>query len=265
MIKLWENTPYSNHEYDQEEPSLTPYLIDKKESPCVIVCPGGGYHHRAYHEGEPVARWLNTLGYSAFVLNYRLAPYTYKAIIGDVLRAVRFVRFNGAAYNVNPDKIVTLGFSAGAHLASCAALYYDMAELDKNDPVDKMSSRADAAVLCYPVISFRDEIANMGSRKNFLGEEWADIKLAESFSGELNVTEDTPPMFLWHTSNDAAVPVENSLRLGEALHRKGVLFELHVYPDGPHGLGLANDENHRNKRAAEWTENCARWLAGLFD
>jgi acetyl esterase/lipase len=257
MIKLWEDkTPYFDESIGQEEPVLTPYIAgDGAVRPAIIVCPGGGYHHRAYHEGEPVAQWLNSLGISAFVLNYRLSPYTYKAIENDVYRAIRVVRYNAEKWRIDPGRIGTLGFSAGGHLASCSALYFDRAELRAGDPVDTVSSRADAAVLCYPVISLRGEFGHSGSCDNFFG----DLKtpeLVNLYSGELNVPDNAPPVFLWHTSNDGSVHVSHSLRLGEALRNKNIDFEMHIYPDGRHGLGLATDYDRVN----EWTQQCSRWL-----
>ncbi|MDD6309391.1 MAG: alpha/beta hydrolase [Clostridia bacterium] len=261
-MKLWENgTPYYDEAIGQPETEIIPYLLEGDAvRPCVIVFPGGGYTHRAYHEGEPVAQWLNSIGIHAFVLEYRIHPYTYKAILADALRAVRFVRYHAAEFGIDPQKIGTLGFSAGGHLASCTAFCYDMAELNENDPVDKVSSRADLSVLCYPVVSLAS-YANHGSRESFLGDEMNNWTLIRRFSAEENVTENTPPIFMWHASDDLAVPVENSLQLATALRRKSIPFALHVYPFGGHGKGLATDL----PMMSAWADTCAEWLRYTFE
>ncbi|MBE7063154.1 MAG: alpha/beta hydrolase [Clostridia bacterium] len=260
-IKLWEKeTPYYNAEFEQEEPALVPYLLqDGKVHPCVIVFPGGGYHHRANHEGEPISQWLNTLGIHSFVLEYRLAPYTYKAILADALRSVRLVRHRAAEFGIDPEKIGVLGFSAGGHLAYMTALRHGDAELDPADPIDAESSRPSLAVPCYAVASF-EQFHHGGSAANFLGEEnTADMR--HQYSAETLVTEDTPPMFLWHAADDPAVPVENALNMAKALRAKRIPFSLHVYPRGGHGKNLAKDI----PMACGWPEACARWLSDIFE
>ncbi len=261
MIKLWEKeTPYFKKEYGQEEPALVPYLLNDGEvHPCVIVFPGGGYHGRANHEGEPISRWLNSIGINSFVLEYRVEPYTYRAILGDALRAVRLVRYRAAEFGVDPNKIGVLGFSAGGHLACMTALRHMDAELDVNDPVDTVSSRPDLAILCYPVISFVS-FHHQGSMQRFLGEE-ATWEMRKRFSGENIVTEEAPPMFIWHTAPDAGVPCENSLLLAKTLKEKNVPFSLHIYPNGGHGKGLAEDI----PVTCMWTKDCALWLSETFE
>ncbi len=260
-IKLWENgTPYFEPEYGQEEPALVPFLIrDGKVHPCVIVFPGGGYHHRADHEGAPVAEWLNTIGINSFVLEYRLTPYTRPAILGDALRAVRLVRHRAAEFGIDPGKIGVLGFSAGGHLAYMTALRYRDAELNPEDPIDAVSSKPNLAVPCYAVASF-EQFHNSGSTVNFLGEE-NTAEMRHQYSAEQNVTEDTPPMFLWHAADDPAVPVENALNMAMALRAKRVPFALHVYPFGGHGKNLAKDI----PMACAWPEACAAWLYEIFE
>ena len=262
MIKLWENgAPYFDASFGQEEPNLAPYLIeDGKIHPAVIVFPGGGYSHRAYHEGEPVAQWLNSIGLHAFVLQYRVNPYTYPAILNDALRAVRLVRYKAAEFRIDPNKIGTLGFSAGGHLASCTAFCYDLAELDENDPVDRVSSRTDCAVLCYPVLSFV-RFSHVPSAQNFMGKEYGERRVLRRFSPEENVTENTPPIFMWHTEADLSVPTENSLQLAMALQEKNIPYSLHIYPFGGHGQGLAQNL----PLAAEWTTSCAAFLGKIFE
>lgn len=242
---------------EEQLPVLEPYLVEAPgDAPrgAVIVCPGGGYHHRAAHEGEPVARWLNSRGIHAFVLQYRVAPNLHPAPLSDAKRAIRHVRFHSEALGIRADKIGILGFSAGGHLAASAGTHWDEGNEAAADAVERISSRPDAMVLGYPVISF-GEYGHKGSLANLLGVTPPE-DLVRSLSIETQITASTPPVFLWHTVDDASVPVENSLFLAAALRRAGVSFELHVYPSGRHGLGLAS--GHGQVRS--WPELCGTWL-----
>jgi Esterase/lipase len=253
--KLWEReTPYFNAEYGQPEPTLTPYLLDNgKTNSVVIVFPGGGYTGRAAHEGEPIAKMLNDGGVSAFVLNYRVAPYKHPTMLTDALRAIKYVRFYAEKFQINPEKIGILGFSAGGHLATTAIEQYDYGTED-GDEIDKVSSRPNAGVLCYAVISL-GEYTHMGSKLNLLGNP-PDELLASKLSGENSIRDDSPPVFLWHTAQDQAVPVQNSLNMAIALKEKNIPFELHIFPFGYHGLGLAlNNENVK-----QWAPLLINWL-----
>lgn len=254
---LWmHGAPFALGNSDEDCPAITPYLVEGDNRPAIIICPGGGYGGRAYHEGKPIAQWLNSLGISAFVLRYRVAPYQYPCALLDIQRAIRTVRFKADQFRVNPDKIGILGFSAGGHLVSNAGTSYDKGNKHAEDIIERESCRPDLLVLCYPVITLKEPYAHVGSRNNLLGKEALPEKV-EQLSSEAQVSEDTPPTFLWHTSDDAAVPVENSLLFAAALSKHKVLFDLHVYAKGRHGLGLAEDEEHTN----EWTSACASWLA----
>ncbi len=259
-FKLWESdAPYFQPEIGQEEPAIVPYLLnDGKIHPCVLVFPGGGYHHRAGHEGEPVAQWLNEIGFNAFVVEYRLTPYNYKAILADAFRSIRLVRYRAAEWGIDPDKVGVLGFSAGGHLAYMTSVLYPEAELRENDPVDKMSSRPDLAVLCYAVASF-ERFPSMHSANNFLGDE-VNLEMLHKFSTVTNITEDTPPMFIWHTVEDKSVAVENALETAIALRAKRVPFALHVYPNGGHGQNLAR----HIPQTCRWTLDCEVWLRETF-
>ncbi|MUT68537.1 alpha/beta hydrolase [Paenibacillus sp. NEAU-GSW1] len=241
---------------DQGEiPALTPYLLQSdKPLAAVIVFPGGGYEYRADHEGHPVAEWLNDIGLHAFVLDYRVAPNRHPIPLNDAKRAIRTVRSRAAEFGIDPSRVGILGFSAGGHLASTAGTHYDAGDTANVDPIERESSRPDLMVLCYPVISL-GEYRHHGSLVNLLGED-APQELRDSLSSELQVTADTPPTFLWHTANDEAVPVQNSLMFSQALSAYGVPFELHVYEQGKHGLGLAYD----HPEAHTWTLNCGNWL-----
>lgn len=256
-IPLWppHQIPYSM-DNDHEVPRMIPYLIDQQEglSGAIIVLPGGGYSRLADHEGEPVAQWLNSIGISAFVLKYRVQPYKHPAPLTDAQRAIRYVRAHAEQYAIDPNRIGILGFSAGGHLASTAGTHYDNGHPESDDLMERMSSRPDLMILCYPVITFT-EYRHHGSMKNLIGED-ASESLKHHLSNELQVTPDTPPTFLWHTSDDSGVPVENSLLFASALSKHKVPFELHSYESGRHGLGLAKD----HPEAHTWSHLCELWL-----
>ncbi|HYH04090.1 MAG TPA: alpha/beta hydrolase [Bacillota bacterium] len=254
---LWEDVPpgYRLGVEDEEIPQFTPYLVSNNPTQsAVIIFPGGGYHHRAKHEGEPVALWLNKLGISAFVVDYRVAPAKYPFPILDGKRAVRYVRTHGEQWGIAPDKIGVLGFSAGGHLAATVGTQFDTGNPESPDPVEQTSSRPDTLILCYPVISF-DEYRHAGSVANLLGDD-PNPELIRKMSLQYQVSGNTPPTFLWHTANDASVPVENSLLFAGALSQHQVPFELHIFPEGRHGLGLAAEQ----PTVAVWHDLCATWL-----
>jgi len=241
-----------------DQPSLTPFVLPKGtgSGAAVIVCPGGSYINLSMDkEGYAVAKFLNTLGISAFVLKYRLGPrYHHPIELGDAQRAIRAVRSRAEQYGFQPDRIGIMGFSAGGHLASTAGTHFDAGNAAASDPIDRVSSRPDFLVLCYPVISFT-QYFHAGSKKNLLGDN-PDPALVEKLSNELQVTKDTPPTFLFHTTTDATVPVENSVMFYSALRKAGVPAEMHIYERGPHGVGLAPND----PVLSTWPGRLADWL-----
>ena len=250
---LWPDStaPYTEFSPEQAQPSITCYPIEGSKG-AVVVCPGGGYHFKASHEGAPIARMLNQAGISAYVLDYRVAPCHREAPLSDASRAIRVVRAMGY------EKVGILGFSAGGNLACCAATLYTAGDPDAADPVERLSSRPDALVSCYSVVSF-GKFTHMGSRQMLLGPDADDPELIRRFSAECNVTPDTPPAFIWHTADDDCVPVENSLQLATALSACKVPFALHVFGHGVHGLGLATGSSEVSK----WTTMAQAWLKVL--
>ena len=213
---------------DDFAPYLEPYLLENTGDPrgCVIVFPGGGYCNRAPHEAGPIAERFNQMGFHAFVLQYRVAPYRYPAPQRDALRAVRLVRSRAAEWGIAPDRIATLGFSAGGHLCASTGTLYDEVDSTANDAADLVSPRPDALILCYAVIDLTEPFGHFGSGENLLGKEGVRAPEAKRLNLETRVTADTPPSFLWHTAEDNAVPVENSLKCGElARFRPGTLEE----------------------------------------
>lgn len=255
---LWPNgAPGALGTADEDKPSITPYLAKSPNGTAVIVCPGGGYQNLAMdHEGVQIAKWLNSLGISAFVLKYRLGPrYRHPAMIDDAQRAIRTVRAHAAGLHIQPDRIGVWGFSAGGHLASTAATHFDAGDPNAADPIDRAGSRPDFAILAYAVISLNSEYAHAGSRTNLLGKT-PDPKLVDEFSNDQRVTPQTPPTFLFHTSADTAVPAENSVRFYLALRKAGVPAEMHIFQNGPHGVGLAPTD----ATLSAWSGLLANWL-----
>lgn len=249
IIPLWPGeAPYTAESPEQAQPSIKEYKVEGSRG-AVVVCPGGGYAMKADHEGGPIAEMLNAAGISAYVLDYRIKPCHYLAPLSDAQRAIRTVRAMGY------EKVGILGFSAGGHLTCSAATMYTPGDPDAEDPIERLSSRPDAFIPCYAVVSFF-QFTHSGSRTNLLSEHALDLAMMRRFSAELNVTPDTPPAFIWHTAADGSVPVQNSLNLAAALAAKGVPFELHVFPEGKHGLGLAPELPD----VARWAGLCQQWL-----
>lgn len=235
-------TPAAVGSEDVDKPTLAYYVVEaaKSSGTAVVVCPGGGYRNLAMdHEGKQIAEWLNQQGISAFVLKYRLGPrYHHPAMLNDAQRAIRMVRADAAKMSIAPDRIGIWGFSAGGHLASTASTHFDDGNASSADPLDRLSSRPDFAILAYPVISFTTDYVHKGSRSNLLGDN-PDPKLVQSLSNELQVSARTPPTFLFHTNEDTGVPPENSVLYYLALRKAGVPAEMHIYQPGRHGVGLA--------------------------
>jgi acetyl esterase/lipase len=259
-ILLWESgAPGALGRGDDDKPSITVYRPwgPNISGTSVIVAPGGSYGFlAANHEGRQVANWFNAMGVTAFVLKYRLGPrYHHPIELGDAQRAIRLVRSRAREFEVSPDRIGMMGFSAGGHLASTAETHFDSGNPGATDPVDRASSRPDFVILGYPVITFDVLYAHSGSVKNLLGDN-PDPKLVQELSNELHVTPQTPPTFLFTTSEDKAVPAENSVNFYLALHKAGVPAELHVFEKGPHGVGL----DLGSPTLAEWPVLLANWL-----
>ncbi len=251
-IKLWKNPPYINYTNNQFEPSIKPFIVNESKT-AVIVCPGGGYGCKADHEGKPIAKMFNEHSINAFTLDYNVAPCHKFAPLSDVQRAIRTLRSLGY------EKVAVCGFSAGGHLTCTSATMYNFEAYKKTDEIDEFSARPDAFIPCYPVVTFEESFTHMGTRQNLLSSEWQDQELVDLFSNEKNITPDTPPCFVWHTATDDAVPVKNSLALAESLSQNNVYFEMHIFPVGCHGLGLAYD----HKDIGVWSECACTFLKKL--
>jgi len=256
---LWPNgAPGALGSEESDRPSVTVYLPESNGANSgVVVCPGGGYGMLALdHEGKQIAEWLNARGVAAFILRYRLGPrYHHPIELGDAQRAIRLVRFHAGDYGVAADRIGIWGFSAGGHLASTAGTHFDKGNADAADAIDRVSSRPDFMILAYPVISLNTPYTHRGSLRNLLGDN-PDPKLAASLSNETQVTAETPPTFLFHTSTDPVVPVENSVLFYLALRKAGVPAEMHIYERGQHGVGLAQSD----PMLSTWPSRLADWM-----
>jgi acetyl esterase/lipase len=208
------------------------------------------------HEGHQVAQWLSELGIAAYILMYRHAPaYRHPTPLRDAQRAIRIVRARADEWGVDVDRVGILGFSAGGHLAASTGTHFDWEDELASDAIGHLSARPDFMVLAYPVISMTESYMHRGSRDNLLGED-ASEELAAFMSNEQQVTAETPPTFLFHTTTDQAVPSENSIYLYLALRRAGVDAEMHIYERGRHGVGLAPDD----PVLSTWPARCEAWL-----
>ena len=258
---LWPNgAPDALGTQPQDVPTITRYEPVKgtANGATLLVLPGGGYGGLAEHEGKGYAEWFAARGVTAYVLRYRLGTngYRHPAMLHDAARALRILRARARTEGLDPARIGIIGSSAGGHLGSTLLTHFDAGKPDDADPIERESSRPDLGILCYPVITM-GEFTHGGSKYNLLGEN-PPAELVHSLSNETQVTPQTPPCFIWHTVEDNAVPVENSLQFSAALRRAGVPFELHLYEKGGHGMGLPRPGNN----APAWDAACLAWLKG---
>jgi acetyl esterase/lipase len=260
-ILLWPSgAPGALGTKPEDQPEITPYLPPdgRSNGTAVVIFPGGGYQHLSMEkEGSDVANWLAGNGITAFVVRYRLGPaYHHPVMLNDAQRAIRTVRSRAAEWAVDPTRIGIIGFSAGGHLASTAGTHYDAGATLNADPIQRVSSRPDFMLLLYPVITMRaDATTHSGSRTNLLGAAH-DPSLDILLSNETQVTGDTPPTFIVHSTDDKTVPVGNSVLFYQALRNAGVKAELHIFEYGGHGFGLAPTD----PVLGAWTTLAESWM-----
>jgi len=257
---LWPGgAPGATGDAEVDKPTLTVYLPtgENATKTGVVVAPGGGYQHLSMQkEGSDIAHWLNARGVAAFVLQYRLGPTYHNPIeLGDAQRASWLVRAHASEYGVAEDHVGIWGFSAGGHLAATTGTHFDVGNESSNDPVEKKGSRPDFLILAYPVITLEAPDAHAGSRKYLLGDD-PDPALVASLSAETQVTKETPPTFLFATTEDKTVPVINSVMFYSALVKAGVPAELHIFQHGAHGAGLAA----ANPQLSVWPDLLIKWM-----
>ena len=252
--KLWENgTPLG----ETKLPTITFYPSHQKAcNATVIIFPGGAYACCAAHEGEGYAKFLNTFGINAFVVDYRVTPAHFPCQLLDARRAVRFVRANAEKFGIDKNKVIVMGSSAGGHLAAFVSTYRGAIDGEGVDEIDKEDYLPSGQILCYPVISSDEAVSHSGSYRNLLGDLYDK---RESFDPALIADEKTPPAFLWHTANDEAVNVCNSYRYATRLRELNIPHELHVFPDAPHGSGVAPNRIHVRR----WIDLLYEWFISI--
>jgi acetyl esterase/lipase len=259
---LWpDGAPGALGKEEKDIPTLTPYFPEQAVATgaAMVICPGGAYVRVTVHEGEHYARFLAENGIAGMVLKYRLGSdgYRHPVMLQDAARAVRLVRARAQEWKLDPKRIGIMGSSAGGHLAATLLTHFDAGNPDATDPIERQGCRPDLGILCYPVITMGQYTHEL-SRNMLLGKA-PSPELVRELSNELQVTKNTPPCFLWHTYEDTAVPVENTLLFAEALRKAGVPFDLHIYQKGSHGLGLGSQDYAPEKRLP-WTQDCIYWL-----
>ena len=233
------------------------YLPDTRTHRCAIVIfPGGGYWGRAEHEGQGYAAFLNAHGIAAFVCQYHVDPHQFPVQLLDARRAIRYVRNYAAQFGIDKDQVYVMGSSAGGHLAALVSTYYEPIPSENADAVDQESYIPNGQILCYPVIKLLGKgVAHLDSGKNLLGDRQA--AMGEELSPDLIANSQAPKAFIWHTFSDSCVSVLNSMDYAKRLSANHVEVELHIYPHGEHGLGLAPDDPH----VAQWSESLLQWLS----
>lgn len=272
-FRLWEgDAPNALGTEEKDIPTVIVYLPQDAEqqnanqpTPVLMICPGGGYGGLAMdHEGHQFGKWANEMGMAGVIVSYRHRGrgYGHPNPLLDAQRAIRFTRSHADDWKIDPKRLGMIGFSAGGHLTSTVLTHFDLGKADATDPIERQSSRPDFGILSYAVIALGESYTHAGSQKNLLGAD-ASPDLIKSLSNEKQVTSQTPPTFLWHTAEDKAVPAENSLRFYSAMVTAGIPGELHVFPKGRHGLGLASGSG----AAEQWPGLCRHWLAdiGMID
>lgn len=258
VMDLWDNVPGMC----EEVPKITAYIPENKTADCaVVILPGGGYGIRAEHEGKGYAEFFNKNGICAFVVDYRVAPHRFPLPLLDSRRGVQFVRFYAQKYGINKNKVLIMGSSAGGHLSALTSTYFnEVKEFEINDEISKESFIPDAQILCYPVINLackRDE-AHYSSGIKLLGENYE--LLCHELTPSMIASKETPPAFIWHTFNDNGVSVKNSLDYAKALKEYDVDVEMHIYPHGPHGMGIPVPDSKVSEHVLQWPEQLLCWM-----
>jgi len=256
QFNLWEHVPGMC----EETPIMTAYIPEwGRKKGAIVILPGGGYCHRAPHEGRGYAEFLATNGYCAFVVEYRVFPHTFPLPLLDARRGVRLVRSFAEKYGFDKNKVAVMGSSAGGHLAALTSTYLESIHFEGVDEIDNEDFLPNAQILCYPVIDLHTPIAHQGSGMNLLGERYDEEY--EKYIPRLLVSEKTPQAFIWHTFEDNCVDVRNSLGYASALKKQCIPVEMHVFPHGGHGKGRSVDDDAVSRHIYQWNELLLHWLA----
>ena len=258
----------------EEYAALYIYIQDRTEKlgiekrPMIIVIPGGGYEYTSDREAEPMALTFAAMGYNTSVLRYSVAPAQFPVALKELANAVKTIRENAEKWNIDGDRIIVCGASAGGHLAASLACFWNRDFLSDIGPAEMI--KPNGVLLNYPVITVGD-FTHAGSAKNIIGnltdaKEFGGDDIKEFLSLENQVSADNPPTFIWATFEDGSVPVENTLMFANALRKCGISMELHIFPHGGHGLGLANvvtngpSGKEEQPEVAQWLGLAKAWL-----
>jgi acetyl esterase/lipase len=260
---LWpKGAPDAQGDSAGDKPTLTFFFPEKPTGAAIVICPGGAYRGLAAHEADPIAEWCNTFGVTGIVLRYRHANsgagYHHPTPLLDAQHALSLVRSRAGELGIDPGKIGILGFSAGGHLAASLGTHCKEKDRSSLDPLKGVSCRPDFMVLIYPVITMDSTFTHGGSRESLLGLH-PSKELVDLMSNEKQVTPDSPPAFIVHTSDDQAVPVENAVAMYSALRKSNVPVEMHIFQHGDHGFGLGVDKG----AVGAWPGLCKTWMKNL--
>lgn len=272
-IDIWESYKYSSDTENKFRPILTTYILNKntfdgkltnKKRGAILICPGGGYSFTSEREAEPIAMKFVAEGFNAFVLDYSVTPRKYPQPLLDLARAMTIIHENAEQWLIDENDITVCGFSAGGHLAASLGVFWNKNSLWEVDGINNKFVKPNRLILAYPVITSKNEYKHGNSIKNLLGVDATEAQIKE-VSLEDQVGEHTPPTFLWHTCADLNVSLENSLLFANSLRKYKIPFEMHIYPEGGHGLSLANEEttfkgNTIYPHIATWLPLVIQWL-----
>lgn len=264
MIQKTIEIQINNDKAGDFTPALHTYILDNspeidpnRKRPAVIICPGGGYTRTSDREAEPVAIQMNAMGFHSFIVRYSCSPATFPTPQLELAKAIAIVRENAQEWNVDENKVIVLGFSAGGHLAGSLGVFWNKEFLYGPLELVPEKIKPSGLVLCYPVIT-SGEYAHRGSFKALLGDQYEE--LLDFVSLENKVSAQTPPTFIWHTFEDSSVPLENTLLYINAMRKHQVPMEVHIYPRGKHGLSLANKETQAVNGGSTIVAECQNWI-----
>ena len=252
------NKPYLKS-YIHENPTKVeqPTFLSQKR-PAIIICPGGGYSSVSFdNEGEPLAIRFLAEGYNTFVLNYSTSPVRFPGALLELSKTVATIRKNAHKFNIDPNKIIICGFSAGGHLAASLGVYWRKVYIQQFLGYNKNENKPNGIILGYPVISSSEDAVHLASLHNLIGDN-PDQREISMFSLENQVNETVPPCFIWHTATDVAVPPQNSLLFAQSLSKHKIPYELHIYPRGDHGISLASKVTSRSP--TQIVPECQNWI-----
>lgn len=274
--KIFLEDHFPNLPKAKEKTQVTLYIpdvwkeVDEDQTfPCTVICPGGSYWWCSEREAEPVALRMLGNGIAAAVVNYACQYQHYPLQLLEILAAITYIRRNSKSLHIDPEKIAVMGFSAGGHAACTAGLFWQEKLAEDALGIAHSEDKPNGMILCYPVIT-SGEFTHEGSMKCLLGDD-PNAELVAKMSLENQVTENAPKAFIWHTSEDGLVPVENSLLIATALHKKGIDVEMHIYPRGGHGLSLCDETVTKRdglddaaKYCSDWVPHCIKWIKEIL-